>query len=505
MPRLLVLLMLVCIVPSISASEPSPLEKQIAIQNAMATAEQHLQGGNPAQAVAVLEAELSKVDGNKAFLAILKRAYLSEMASLMNDPNANAKRLTQVRRNLEILVGGNPTTPPSNPTMAVPNAAPGAADLSPRPSPVIEKPIGESNIVAEAAKAFYKGDYEQAERLFTSIGAAKLNQNQKTAWAFCRIKIGAGKVNSLQCDAATAASVEKDVSEAIKLIPQHAELLKISQQVIAVAGLKANNRDGTVAQNASPLPDITTKPATTNSTDLVETASFRVQHTGARELAETVAKTAENARREIFERWSGPPAGSWDLKCEIVIHPTAEAYARATGRPSASTGAANVRLTNGRVSERRIDLRADDAAMVANALPRELTHIVLADLFPDKPPPKWAEEGMAVLAGTAEEASRYTSTLRRCARDGEWFGVAQLMDLKDYPAEKITGFYCESVSLTQYLVHAHGEKNFTIFLRDCQRYGTTQALKRQYGMDNPQALETVWKRSVLEVGRAQAP
>jgi hypothetical protein len=247
------------------------------------------------------------------------------------------------------------------------------------------------------------------------------------------------------------------------------------------------------------------KPVASTAGDVVETASFRVRYAGARELAETVAKAAENSRREIFERWSGPPAGSWELKCEVVIHPTAEAYARATGRPAAGTGTATVRLTNGRASERRIDLRADDAAMVANALPRELTHIVLADLFPDKPPPKWAEEGMAVLAGTPEEASRYTNTLRRCAREGEWFGLAQLMDLKDYPADKITGFYCESVSLTQYLIRVHGEKSFTIFLRDCQRYGTPQSLKRQYGVDSPQALEMAWKRSALEVGRAQAP
>jgi hypothetical protein len=281
-------------------------------------------------------------------------------------------------------------------------------------------------------------------------------------------------------------------------------LQKIGQQVIAFANLKANNRDGSTAQIGPTFNEIA-KPVATHSGDIVETASFRVLHTHARELAETVARAAENSRSEIFERWSGPPAGAWELKCEIVIHPTAEAYARATSRPPASTGTANVRLTNGRASERRIDLRADDATMVANALPRELTHIVLADLFPDKPPPKWAEEGMAVLAGTAEEASRYTNTLRRCAREGEWLGLAQLMDLKDYPAEKITGFYCESVSLTQYLIRAHGEKNFTIFLRDCQRYGTIQSLKRQYGIDSPQALESIWKRSALEVGRAQAP
>ena len=204
-------------------------------------------------------------------------------------------------------------------------------------------------------------------------------------------------------------------------------------------------------------------------------------------------------------RWSGPASGAWEPKCEIVIHPNAESYSRETNRPANSTGRAIVQLVNGRPSERKIDLRADDADIASNALPRELTHIVLADLFPDKPPPRWAEEGMAVLAGTSEEAGRYTTTLRRCARDGDWFGLSQLMEMKEFPAEKITGFFCESVSLTEYLVRARGEKNFTLFLRDSQRYGLAQALRRQYGIDGPQALEATWKRAALEIGRAQAP
>jgi hypothetical protein len=66
----------------------------------------------------------------------------------------------------------------------------------------------------------------------------------------------------------------------------------------------------------------------------------------------------------------------------------------------------------------------------------------------------------------------------------------------------VTAFYCESVALADYLIRAAGsERNFTIFLRDCHRYGTAQALKRQFGIDGPQALESAWKRAALEAGR----
>ena len=103
-----------------------------------------------------------------------------------------------------------------------------------------------------------------------------------------------------------------------------------------------------------------------------------------------------------------------------------------------------------------------------NSLPRELTHVVLADLFPFTPPPKWAEEGMAVLACSTDEVNRYSRTMVKCAREGKLFTVAALVEMKDYPAaEKITGFCCGSVSLAEYLVKLKGEKHFTTFLRDC--------------------------------------
>ena len=191
------------------------------------------------------------------------------------------------------------------------------------------------------------------------------------------------------------------------------------------------------------------------------------------------------------------------MKCDIVIHPTAEDYAKATGRPAGEHRQRQRSVSPTASAEaRRIDLRADDPMIESNALPRELTHVVLADLFPDKPAPKWAVEGMAILAGAPEEVERYTRTLRRCARDGEWLGVAQLMEMNDFPKENVTAFYCESVALADYLIRtAGGERNFTIFLRDCHRYGTAQALKRQFSIDGPQALEAAWKRAALEPSR----
>jgi hypothetical protein len=347
------------------------------------------------------------------------------------------------------------------------------------PPVIVPTPAG-ADSVAEAAAAFKKGDFASAARHFAA-SAANLSIEQQAAWAYCRVWVANDRLAAAGCDGATAAALAEDVADALKLVPRNAGLQKFGQQVIAKASAKAKAGD---------------------TGDLIETASFRVHHAGNRELAESVAKAAESLRKDTFERWSGPPAGAWSVKCDIHIHPTAEAFAKSTARPAASTGNTIVRLVEGRAEERRIDLRADDDALTTNALPRELTHVVLADLFPDKPAPKWAVEGMAIIAGAPEEVERYTRTLRRCARDNEWLGLAQLLDLKDFPKDNVTAFYCESVALTEYLIRAAGnERNFTIFLRDCQRYGATQALKRQFNINDPQALEAALKRAAQDAGR----
>jgi hypothetical protein len=493
-PVSLAALALVATVQPATAADPTPVERHLALQKAMVAARQFLDVSMPADAIAALEAELPNADGSKPYLTLLREAYLAELYRLEKAATPDTAKVEKLRRKLGLLGAAVPEKSPAAKPVAAPAARPevpalpdpdfGAPPAAPAADPTPDR-------VPAAVALFKRGDFKQAAAAFAEIGTDKLTADQKAAWAYCRVRVAADCLKSPTCDAACAAAHAADIAEALKLVPQHAELQKVGQAVIASAKAKGGSAAAPIA---------------TATGDGVETPSFRVRCAGNRQLADAVAKAAEANRKAIFERWSGPPAGPWDVKCQIVIHPTAEAYAKATGRPADSTGTAAVRLTDRRATERRIDLRADDAAITSNALPRELTHVVMADLFPDKPAPKWAVEGMAILAGSPEEAARYTRTLPRCARDGDWFALAQLMEMKDFPAEKITGFYCESVSLTEYLIRvAGGERNFTIFLRDCQRYGTPQALRRQLNIAGPEALEGAWKRSALEVGRAQAP
>ena len=153
----------------------------------------------------------------------------------------------------------------------------------------------------------------------------------------------------------------------------------------------------------------------------------------------------------------------------------------------------------------RIDVRADDDTLLTVALPRELTHVILADLFPNKPPPRWAEEAMAVLSAAPTEAERYKRAAPRLAADGLLPTADQLLTSTGFPAaDRITGFSVASVSVVDFLVEKKGERTFATFLTDSQRYGIEPSLKRQYGM-TPQQLDATWRRTALTMVRGQKP
>ena len=454
MPRFSPVALLFVVAFSALAAEP---DRSLALHKAIADARSLLDVRKSTEAVELLEKHLATADGDKTFLDVLRAAYTAEVQRV---EAADPKRAADLRTKLSLL-----------------GEAPADADVLRQAATLFNEARTEPKKFAQAAKLFATA----------FLGRVEMTPEQLAAWAYCRVRLAADDLNRSGTDAAVASRVIAEVEEALRLAPTNAGLQKVGTDVIAAA----RQRGGKA---------VTAKPVVVNG-DGFETASFRVR--GPRAVAEAIAMTAETKRDEIFARWSGPPGGAWEPKCEIVLHASGDAFAKATRQPAAATGFALVRLDAGRVVERRLDLRADDNALADNALPRELTHIVLADLFRDQPPPKWAEIGMAVLATSPTELQRYRTTLSRCYENAELYPLESLLGLKDAPAERLTGFYVGSVSLVEFLVKWKGDKAFTTFLRDAQRYGLAAAMKRQYGVADATQLEAVWSRSELSVSRGQ--
>jgi hypothetical protein len=463
------------VVSTVRAADPGPISHSLAVQSAMAVARDLLAANKSTEAVAALEMQLTNADGSRAFLDLLRTAYAAE-AKRLQQSGADPKRVADLRTKLSLLGGPAEPVVAASPPAAEPNKA---LDALKQAKDLFNQARSEPSKFAPAAKLFAAA----------FLGKVQMTHDQMAAWAYCRVRVAADQLNRTT-DPAAAAAVAAEVEDALKLAPDNAGLQKVGAELIAAARQRAGGA--------------TARPPAAGW-ETVETASFRVRYRGQRAQAEALAQAAETKREEVFARWSGPAGGAWEPKCEVVLHPTADAFAQATHQSAQTTGRAVVKLSGGRAVERHIDLRADDATAAVDALPRELTYVILADLFPSAAPPKWAEAGMAVLACSPAEVERYRHTLAKCYQGGELFPVDSLFVLKAPPAARLTGFTVESVSLVAYLVKAKGEKAFVTFLRDAQRYGVASALKQQYGLSDAKQLGDAWMQSELSVARAQAP
>jgi len=224
-----------------------------------------------------------------------------------------------------------------------------------------------------------------------------------------------------------------------------------------------------------------------------ETANFRIYHTDPVQ-AEQAAQAAEAVRTQQARRWGSSAARApWSPRCDIYLYPTPKDFAQLTGQPETSPGFSTMGVNGNRIVARRVNLRADHPQLLTAILPHEVTHVVLADLFTQQQIPRWADEGMAVLAEPpAEQASR-ASELTEPLKEGRVFKLSELMAI-DYPsAEAWNLYYAQSVSLTQFLVAQGSPEQFVGFVRGAQRKGVEIALRESYHIEGFAELENRWQ------------
>lgn len=471
------------------AAEPTPLDKTLAIQRAMAEAKAHLAAGQPADATAALEGVLAKINGDADFLTMLRQAYGEELKKQKLARTPDAKRIADLESKLAILNKSNPT--PEAKAAADPVPAPTIEEAKPREPTDTLKKAGE---LFQAASRVPK-NYAEAAMLFRRAHEAKepFTADQFAAWAYCRVKLAADGWNQSKRDAAATAAAVAEIEDALALAPEHTELQAAGRKLIQDVG-------GRPSPAKPKSPEIAESRWTA-----IDSENFRIRFQGTPDLARDLLAKAEAARLAIFTRWASPKVSTWAAKCDLVLHPTAAEFAASTKQPAEATGHAFIKFEAKQVRDRRIDLRADDATAGDDALPRELTHVILADLFPDRAPPAWAAIGMAVLA-TTSESERCQRTLERCHRAGELYSVSAFLDLTGPPKpEAVTAYYVESASLVEHLVKRKDANTFRIFLMDASRYGLEKALDRQYGYSSIKALDDDWRRATLSTARGQKP
>ena len=227
----------------------------------------------------------------------------------------------------------------------------------------------------------------------------------------------------------------------------------------------------------------------------VATANFDVHGTSSTR-AEAIVRHAEQVRERAFETLLGASAPSpWTVRCEIHLHATEESFAEAVGGPpDGARGATAIEFAEAGICVRRIDLMDDDPAAVPDALAHELVHVILADHFTTAPPPRWADEGLAVLFDDEAKQAGHARDFAAARRAGMTWSASHLLAMEEYPREphRQLVFYGQSAALVRWLIDQRGAATLLSFLDDAAAIGEGAALERHYGFSTVAALERAW-------------
>ncbi len=239
----------------------------------------------------------------------------------------------------------------------------------------------------------------------------------------------------------------------------------------------------------------------------VETANLRILNYGPHAVTREVAEGCEIARQQLARKWLGGSVqpNRWNPKCDIVVHPTEDAYLREVGRGAGNTVASSlIDRKHGKIALRRIDVRSTQSNWQTAALGHELTHVVLADRFPARALPRWVDEGAAILADSIEKQSLHRKDLQGAVAGRTEFRLLELITLANYPDAKHWGtFYGQSASLVEFLVSQAGEERFIEFVETALELGYEPALTQVYRFGIPE-LERRWYAQLRQPDRVVA-
>jgi hypothetical protein len=273
-----------------------------------------------------------------------------------------------------------------------------------------------------------------------------------------------------------------------------------SQGFVRVATLALAVAAGVTAARAAE-PGIAAPPHATR-------ANFTV-HGASAARSRAIVERAEAVRREIFRRIFGDAAPApWRVPCDVHVHASAASFATTLGGPpAAARGATSLEFATGRVILRRIDVMGDGPDVMPDALAHEIVHVVLGDRFIDAPPPRWADEGLALLFDPPAAQRRHDADFRAALGSGTAWTVADILALEHYPpqAARQKVFYGQSAALVRWLVARRDAPTFVAFAADCIAIGTAPALARHYGIDSVAELERAWSEAADVDAFALAP
>jgi tetratricopeptide (TPR) repeat protein len=503
----------------LSAAGEDTVAGTLAVQAALRQGREQMARGNYQAAVYALEGQLSRINGSREYLAALRDAYRGYVKEL-RQANQEAEAQIYLRRLLTLDPGAildfpprGASSEPKSPVMPAALPARPAVGEAVTPAPTVrlqgdDNPFSEFHarqskaqaLVEQAEREFAGRRYEEAARLFEQAHQADPNSTAACGerWGYCKLYQVVQQLNQPPRGGPAYPELEQEVRRAMSLAPR---LEGFGQDILRK--IAERRAAGSVPSPGGAAPAVTVRhlERAADGWQVAETANFRIYHNQSRDFVERVAAVAERTRAEMAQKWLGEVGETWNPRCDLVLHATAQDYSRATHVPASSPGHSTMQLDGGRVLSRRIDLHCDDPNLLTAVLPHETTHVVLAGKFGDRPVPRWVDEGVAVLTEPRDKVERHLVKLPQYRQERQLFSLRQLMQLNDYPDPRQIGvFYAQSVSLVEFLAGAKGPQTFIRFVREGMRTGYEAALKRYYGYQDFNELEQHWRQHAFKEG-----
>src|SRR5262245_13139269 len=162
------------------------------------------------------------------------------------------------------------------------------------------------------------------------------------------------------------------------------------------------------------IPEERADSPTTHKSD-----NFKITAPSAR-IARLVADAAERVRKEQAVAWLGKELPRWDPPWPMTVTLS-----------QGSGGASSFDFSGARVDGH---IRVEGALdrLLADVVPHEVTHCVLAEYF-RAPVPRWADEGVAILSESEEEQARYQKLAQDAVKTGDLIQTKALFKMKEYP------------------------------------------------------------------------
>ncbi len=224
---------------------------------------------------------------------------------------------------------------------------------------------------------------------------------------------------------------------------------------------------------------------------VAESAHFRIVHDQDKKIVAKVAKVAEDTRLALQKKWFGDDSIDWDGRCTIYLHANREKYASKTGLRNTLGHMRTLTWGDG-VQMRSIHLPCKEPNLFEDVLPHEVCHSVLAVRFQGKTP-RWADEGMAMLAESPAGLADCLGQLPKYRRTDSLFALEILMQTEETDHFQTQEFYSQSASLVQFLSSKKGPQVFTGFLRASIQSGYAKAFVQYYGIKSFSDLERQWQ------------